>query len=232
MGFADLHGRARVDPSAPEAFGVCDQCSEWYNRRDLRKQYEFNGRGTYWTGYLVCRSCLDKPQPQLLTPILPPDPRPVIQPRPEEPTSQFIAPGFALFELALVPQDGETVLAQVAQLSGVPTPAFATSPDGAQVAITMPQQRQNIIALNGARTWLVVYNPNDTPIVVSTGQAAFSGDHNAILLGAGQAMFALPPVYQGALTAIGYFSSVSLLVFESPLAPSTGFPPIPVVMFP
>lgn len=228
MGFADLHGRARVDPSAPEAFGVCDQCGVWYQRRDLGKQYEFNGRGTYWTGYLVCPTCLDKPQPQLLTPILPPDPRPVIQPRPERPTSSFIAPRFSLFELALNPGDPATVLAQVAALSGVATPTFATQPDQASVPITTPQQQQNIIALNGSRAWLVVYNPNDTPIVVSTGQAAFGGDPNAILLGAGQAMFATAPVYQGALTAIGYFAGVDLFVFESPVTPSTSFPPIPV----
>ena len=76
------HGRAIVDPSNPAAFGICDRCCGTYNLRDLQFQYQYNGSGLYNTRFLVCDTCLDVPQPQLLNPILPPDPMPVLNPRP------------------------------------------------------------------------------------------------------------------------------------------------------
>lgn len=76
------HSRAIVDPSAPSAWGQCDRCAKLYNLRDLRWQMQYNGTGLYNTRFLVCERCLDIPQPQLLTPILPADPLPVQNPRP------------------------------------------------------------------------------------------------------------------------------------------------------
>lgn len=76
------HGRAIVDPSNPQAFGVCDRCDFLYNLNDLQFQYQFNGTGLYNTRMRVCRTCMDVPQPQFLNPILPPDPLPVMNPRP------------------------------------------------------------------------------------------------------------------------------------------------------
>lgn len=227
MGFADLHGKARVDSSNPRGFAECNECGEWYNRDQLSKQMEYAGTRLFWTGFLVCPSCLSEPQPQFLNPILPGDPKPIIEPRPALPTSAFIAPGFTLFEMELQPGDPAAVLAQVAKLSGVSTPALATAPNMAAVTLGSAQQRQQILGANAQRTWLVIYNPTTTPIIVSTGQAAFSGDPKAIVLGAGQAMFANQPVYQGALTAMGYFGGVPLLVFESPAAGNA--PPFQVI---
>ena len=76
------HGRAIVDPSNPAAFGICDRCNFTYQHRDLQFQYQYNGSGLYNTRFLVCQTCLDAPQAQLLNPILPPDPMPVLNPRP------------------------------------------------------------------------------------------------------------------------------------------------------
>jgi hypothetical protein len=225
MGLADRHGKARVDPRNPRAFAECDSCGVWYNRDQLVRDMQYSGTRLFWTGYFVCPTCNDKPNAQFLNPILPGDPKPVIEPRPALPTSAFIAPGFTLFEMELQPNDPAAVLAQVAALSGVATPASAAF---FPVTIATPQQAQQIIQPTAGRTWLVVYNPTTTPIVVSTGQAAFSGDPKAIVLGAGQAMFGNAPVYQGALTAIGYFGGVSLLVGEAPVAVGAG-PPFQVI---
>jgi hypothetical protein len=76
------HSRAIVDPSNPAAFGTCDRCCRIYNLRDLAFQYQYNGTGLYNTRFLVCSPCMDVPQPQLLNPVLPPDPMPVLNPRP------------------------------------------------------------------------------------------------------------------------------------------------------
>jgi hypothetical protein len=222
MGFADQRGRARLDPSNPRAQAVCDSCGVWYLRSELVKDMEFSGASLVWSGFWVCPTCSDLPNAQLLSPILPGDPKPIAEPRPERRTSTFIAPGFTLFEMDLRPNDSAAVLAQIAVLSDGPISQFAAL---GSVAIVAPMRRQQIAQPNASRTWLAVYNPTTTPIIVSTGQADFSGDQSAVLLGAGQAMVGNQPIYQGALTAISYFGGVNLLVGE---APSSG-PPIPVV---
>jgi hypothetical protein len=76
------HSRAYADPSSPQAWGVCDRCNFTYLHKNLQFQYEFNGAGLYNKRLLVCGRCLDAPQPQLLNPVLPPDPTPVLNARP------------------------------------------------------------------------------------------------------------------------------------------------------
>lgn len=50
--------------------------------KDLRRQYQWRGNALVWTGYLVDSLCLDVPF-QLNRPLfLPPDPAPVLNPRP------------------------------------------------------------------------------------------------------------------------------------------------------
>lgn len=78
------HGRARVNPGNPEAFAQCDRCGCWYNRSDLSWQFQWAGTHLYNLGILVCTPCLDTPQEQLRTIILPPDPPPVINARPPD----------------------------------------------------------------------------------------------------------------------------------------------------
>ncbi|MBN9433991.1 MAG: hypothetical protein J0I45_16290 [Bosea sp.] len=78
-----FHGRANVDPDNPQAFAVCDRCGFWYNLVDLQWQYQYAGPVLQNTRFKVCRPCLDIPQPQLKPRILPPDPAPVFDPRPQ-----------------------------------------------------------------------------------------------------------------------------------------------------
>jgi hypothetical protein len=119
------HGRyARVDPQNPEAFAQCDRCGFWYNLRDLVWQDQWAGTKLYRTGALVCRTgnrCYDKPQEQLRTIILPPDPRPVLNARVpnflyEEQTARILEynaaslpPWGAGPQILRALQDGETV---------------------------------------------------------------------------------------------------------------------------
>lgn len=83
MAWGNKYGRAFVDPARPAAFGSCDVCGIQWNLNRLQWQFQFNGTGLYNRRILACPRCLDKPSPFLLTPILPPDPRPVLNARPE-----------------------------------------------------------------------------------------------------------------------------------------------------
>lgn len=76
-------GRARVSASNPAAFAVCDRCGVWYNHNQLNWQFQFAGLRLQNLKLLVCDRCLDVPQPQLKARILPPDPVPIMNARPE-----------------------------------------------------------------------------------------------------------------------------------------------------
>jgi hypothetical protein len=76
-------GRASIDPSAPEAVGVCGRCGQLYSLRDLRYQPIYAGRNVLVTRLRVCDRCTDEPNPQLRTIRIPPDPWPVSDPRVE-----------------------------------------------------------------------------------------------------------------------------------------------------
>lgn len=69
----------RVDPTDPEAAGQCDRCGRWFSLRELTWQFEWAGQQLVNKEILVCigGGCLDVPQEQLRTIILPPDPMPV-----------------------------------------------------------------------------------------------------------------------------------------------------------
>jgi hypothetical protein len=77
------HGRAEVDTVQPKAFGVCDRCSFLFNLDDLRFQFQYAGVGVIDLHLLVCNRCLDELQPQLTATIIPIDPEPIMDARPE-----------------------------------------------------------------------------------------------------------------------------------------------------
>lgn len=77
------HGHAHVNPRAPVSFAVCDRCSRWFNITALSWQYQWAGPRLQNLKLLVCRSCMDVPQDQLRPRILPPDPMPTLNARPE-----------------------------------------------------------------------------------------------------------------------------------------------------
>lgn len=77
------HGNVRINPNSPEAMGVCDRCGFWFSHRDLAFQYDYRGMELKNTQRLVCHPCYDKPNEQLKPRIIPPDPPPIMNARPE-----------------------------------------------------------------------------------------------------------------------------------------------------
>lgn len=65
------------------AWATCDRCGCNTNLRKLQWQYQYAGIGLINIRLKVCNTCLDKPSEFLKTIILPADPVPVDQPRPE-----------------------------------------------------------------------------------------------------------------------------------------------------
>jgi len=81
MGYASRAGRARTNPTSPQAHAICDRCGFRYNHVDLRFQYDWRGASLANIQLLVCNTCYDVPQEQLRAIVVPPDPVPIVNPR-------------------------------------------------------------------------------------------------------------------------------------------------------
>lgn len=75
--------RASTDPSAPEAWATCDRSGFVLNHKDMKWQMEYAGLKLINKRILVAPDQYDKPQRQLGTIVMPPDPLPVYNARPE-----------------------------------------------------------------------------------------------------------------------------------------------------
>jgi len=84
MGYASRSGRAVCNPEAPRAFGVCDRCGIWHNLFRLNYEHEWQGTQLVNLKFRVCPTCFTKPNPQLRARLMPQDPIPVRDPRPEQ----------------------------------------------------------------------------------------------------------------------------------------------------
>ena len=119
--------RAETDPSSPRAWATCDRCGFITNHYKLSWQFDWAGTQLINKRILVCEGgCLDEPQRQLGTIILPPDPMPIMNARPEqyaideEPVSvRYTADGSARI-IAGVPQGtgAATVIERIVALQG------------------------------------------------------------------------------------------------------------------
>ena len=76
--------RAEVDSSRPKAWATCDRCGFILNHSKLHWQFDWRGAKTQNLRILVCETCLDIPQRQLGVNVLPPDPVPIMNARPEQ----------------------------------------------------------------------------------------------------------------------------------------------------
>ena len=77
------HSQFSVDPDNPQATGICGRCGFAFQLNTLSFQNQWAGPSLLNTNLLVCDRCLDKPAPFLKTLVLPPDPTPVLNARPE-----------------------------------------------------------------------------------------------------------------------------------------------------
>jgi len=87
MSYASKQGRARANPAAPTAAGICDRCGFVHQHSDLRWQYDWRGASLANIRLLVCNTCYDNAQPQLRAIVIPADPVPIQNPR----TQDFVA---------------------------------------------------------------------------------------------------------------------------------------------
>lgn len=233
-------GRARISVRHPVAMGECDRCSQWWSLSALSKQQQWAGNSLIDVGLLVCRECLDIPQDQLRSPILPADPFPRTNPRPSANVTPIVYRGgplattpenqsFSQYTLGAsfvasglppaLTQAG--VLASVSQLSGVPTPI-----GGALASYIIPMLGNSTVALlatNATRSFLLIYNPTQVPAQISTGTAR-QGTITNLSIGPGETYFwataqGLAPVYQGSMTAIGLSPGLPLWVWEDGTGP-------------
>jgi hypothetical protein len=261
MPIGNYAGHARLSRRNPRAMGECDTCGFWYQLDDLARQFQWGGVALRDTGYLVCHRCLDVPQEQLRSIILPPDPYPRSNPRPSYDTTgmapattpgnqgftQYVldggtsattAPpagiGYFIIGVSAIgvgstggawdgqstpgnyPTDKASVLQQVAQLSGIPTPVPNTDDS---IVVTATNQTLPWVPANPNRSWLLLYNPAQPVSFFSTGTAILGATTN-LAIGPGGAWFwataqGFGTVYQGAITAIGLTANVPLWAWEA-----------------
>lgn len=76
--------RAAVDPTSPRAWATDDRSGFIGNHENLRWQYEWAGNQLVNLRILIFDDEYDRPQRQLGTIIIPPDPPPIIQARVEQ----------------------------------------------------------------------------------------------------------------------------------------------------
>lgn len=215
MGFGDIRGRASLNARSPRAQAVCDFGGEWVSRHELRKQMEWNGTALVWTGQLVCAKHYDKPQPQLRTIRLPADPVPIKNPRPEAFSLIDMPLGFTQYVMwaggeplpygvELMDGDGEPILdnfgqpiiieigsdgvallAQLSAITGIPVPGTIQSYNSTIAAQSVAQQ---LVPALADRSYIAIFNPCSTPMVVSFGTAAY-GDSASLMVGTGGCLF-------------------------------------------
>lgn len=246
MALGDHRGRARLDTQNPTAMGCCDRCGFWYALDQLQRQFEWRGAALADTGFLVCagagtKNCLDVPFEQNRLLILPPDPVPRRNPRPDYNVTgtwqigQLSGPttpgnqGFTQYVLGApgqpypagnpnvpnYPTVKSQVLEALAQFSGIPTPGSITD---RSVVLSPANTTVSVMAANPSRAWLAIYSPVQPPAFISKGTALLGAATN-LAMGPGQCWFwataqGLGTVYQGALTAIGLTSGMPLWAWE------------------
>lgn len=247
MALGNLRGRARLDVSNPSAMGCCDRCGFVYDLDRLQRQFEWRGAALVDTGKLVCagtgtKRCLDVPQQQNRTIILPPDPVPRQNPRPDYnttapwpigtlagPTSpgnqgftQYVLGAIFNGELAsapippLYPTDKASVLAQIAQLSSIATPLGIID---RSVTLSPANMTVPVMDANAARNFLLLYGPSQA-IAFFSESVALIGSTTNLAIGPGLAWFqdtalGLGTCYRGAITAISALAGVPLWAWES-----------------
>lgn len=132
------HGRALVNPTSPRAFGACDRCGFLYNHHKLRWQFDFAGPVLQNLRFLVCDTCYDIPQEQKKPVLLPADPIPINNARPE-PYAQDETDWRVTQDGAIrVTQDGYSRVVQSGEWQSYPTLTVSGTGTVATVTYTGP----------------------------------------------------------------------------------------------
>lgn len=146
------HGRASIDPSNPRALGICDRCGAMYNHHQLKWLYDWRGTKLQNLRFLVCDSCYDQYQQNgQRTIILPPDPIPIMNARPE----QYVPDSNPLSAIGANPSPARWQfsgqIGNMTEAAGVPA-AFdgnANKPSFMSAMITTPNSSfENYVGIN------------------------------------------------------------------------------------
>ena len=189
----------------------------------LQKQFQWRGNSLADTGLLVCKDCLDFPQDQFRNPILPADPRPIINPRPSPNVTPIpilgqplpASPqnlGFTVYNLGASGQPGTYPATQASALASVLANAGVSAPSGlgAFTQIMPASVSKWLLAPDDTRTFLLIYNPNVVPVQFALSATAVLGTITNLTIGPGEAFFwstaqGLGTVYQGSIAAISQY---------------------------
>ncbi len=79
------HGRASVSIPPRSAWAICDRCGFLFDHNTLQWQFEWVGPKLQNIRRLVCHKCIDAPQENRRTIVLPPDPVAIMNARPDTP---------------------------------------------------------------------------------------------------------------------------------------------------
>lgn len=83
MAYASQSGRARTSARNPRSHAICDRCGFRYNHETLAWQVDYAGAGLVNKRILVCHRCYDTPNEQGRAIVIPADPTPTLNARPE-----------------------------------------------------------------------------------------------------------------------------------------------------
>lgn len=136
------HGRAATSRTFPRAHAVCDRCGGTFNHDQLSWQFQWMGPKLQKINILVCSRCLDVPQEQLRTIVLPADPVPIQNPRPEQYSVEvpnFVATAASSAVIGvnqlsarndLITQSGDNLITEI---NTTPTPTSSGYTDGGPI---------------------------------------------------------------------------------------------------
>lgn len=139
QGYNSIQTHARISARKPEALSTCDCCGFVYQRNALKWEMQWMGMQLQRTGFLYCPKCLDQPNEQLRTIIIPPDPIPIIDPRPEPYSTEVTG--------WIITQDGQALLDQSG--SALLTQSLLTPEEIAGPASADGDQNNAIVMQNG-----------------------------------------------------------------------------------
>lgn len=165
MGSTSRKGQAQINPSAPEALGICDRCGRLFNLQALTYQYEWRGTTLQNTHLRVCGQCYDVPNEQMRAIILPPDPLPVYDPR-VEPFAIDEANHYTISALF------RGVASMTADVDAQAPPLIATVEVTAAVTAALHVQRQIMALISGTAQMTVEFQgaQNITALISGTAQ--------------------------------------------------------------
>ena len=146
--------RAKTSATNPRAWGTCEACGFITNHEKLQWRYDWRGQRLQNLKILVCQYCIYKPQRQLGTIILPPDPVPIMNARPEQ---------YNIDEQSYdISADYTAIANDILSCNGTFTVTIPTAVDIAGQPITINNVGTGTITLGGAYTTTLAADVNIT----------------------------------------------------------------------